>query len=299
MLKIKKLKYSNILSVGNHPIEIDYEKNRNILIVGKNGSGKCVHPRTNITVKFDDPEVEKLFLGVETNIKNVYDFYKKYPEHKGKISVESRFGFYKILECEITAKNSEVKKVTTSKHKTLRCSPKHRVLGKDLKWFHIDDMSVGDFIFTYDGVEKIASIELEDEKCDLYDIQVDVVEEYYSNDIVSHNSTMTQGLIFALYGKDARGIKKNALINSINKKNLLVECEFSVDNVDYKVVRGIKPDIFEIYKNNILLGDHFYYHIFDGDDLSIEQSENESKPKKKSYMIQYDDHGKVISDKFI
>ena len=68
---------------------------------------------------------------------------------------------------------------------------------------------------------------------------------------VGHNgsgkSTITSALVFALYGKDFRGIKKNGLLNSINKKNLLVECEFEVSGVEYKVVRGIKPDIFELY----------------------------------------------------
>ncbi len=79
---------------------------------------------------------------------------------------------------------------------------------------------------------------------------------------------------------------------STNSENKL-DGEYTLYNISGKLIEKRN------YKNGILVGDHFYYHIFDGDDLSIEQSENESKPKKKSYMIQYDDHGKVISEKFI
>ena len=63
----------------------------------------------------------------------------------------------------------------------------------------------------------------------------------------SGKTTIIEALIFALYGKPFRKIKKKSLINSINLKELLVELEFSVMNKKCKVIRGIKPDIFEIY----------------------------------------------------
>ena len=59
-------------------------------------------------------------------------------------------------------------------------------------------------------------------------------------------STMLDALCFGLFGKPFRNINKPQLINSINKKNLLVEIEFDIGGKDYKIVRGIKPNIFEI-----------------------------------------------------
>ena len=59
-------------------------------------------------------------------------------------------------------------------------------------------------------------------------------------------STFLDALCFGLFGKPFRNINKPQLLNSINKKNLVVEIEFSVGGKDYKIVRGIKPNVFEI-----------------------------------------------------
>ena len=66
-------------------------------------------------------------------------------------------------------------------------------------------------------------------------------------------STFLDALCFALYNKPFRKINKPQLLNSINKKDLLVELEFSIGPGEYKVVRGLKPAIFEVYKNGTLL----------------------------------------------
>lgn len=69
----------------------------------------------------------------------------------------------------------------------------------------------------------------------------------------SGKSTFLDALVFALFGKAFRNINKPALVNSINGKNCLVEIEFDVDQKSYKVVRGIKPTVFEIYCNDELI----------------------------------------------
>lgn len=66
-------------------------------------------------------------------------------------------------------------------------------------------------------------------------------------------STILDALCFSLFGKPFRNINKNQLINSINGKKCLVEIEFSIGNKEYKVIRGIKPNIFEIWQNDELL----------------------------------------------
>ena len=66
-------------------------------------------------------------------------------------------------------------------------------------------------------------------------------------------STMLDALCFALFNKPFRKINKPQLVNSINEKGLKVEVCFSIGPDDYRVFRGIKPNTFEIYKNNKLV----------------------------------------------
>lgn len=66
-------------------------------------------------------------------------------------------------------------------------------------------------------------------------------------------STMIEALCFALYGRPFRDINKPLLVNSIIGKHLLVEVEFKTDGKAFKIVRGIKPNRFEIYKDGNLI----------------------------------------------
>ena len=66
-------------------------------------------------------------------------------------------------------------------------------------------------------------------------------------------STLLDALSFGLFGKPYRNITKPQLLNSINNKNCVVEVEFDVGNTEFKIVRGIKPNTFEIYQNGSLI----------------------------------------------
>ena len=66
-------------------------------------------------------------------------------------------------------------------------------------------------------------------------------------------STLLDALSFGLFGKPYRNITKPQLLNSINNKNCVVEVEFDVGATQFKIVRGIKPNVFEIYQNGNLL----------------------------------------------
>ena len=66
-------------------------------------------------------------------------------------------------------------------------------------------------------------------------------------------STMLDALCFGLFNKPFRKISISQLVNSINEKELVVEIEFSIGTVHYKVKRGRKPNVFEIYRNGKLL----------------------------------------------
>ena len=69
----------------------------------------------------------------------------------------------------------------------------------------------------------------------------------------SGKSTMLDALCFGLFGKPFRSIVKPNLVNSINQKECMVEIEFDTGNKSYKIIRGIKPNVFEIWCNGELL----------------------------------------------
>jgi DNA repair exonuclease SbcCD ATPase subunit len=66
-------------------------------------------------------------------------------------------------------------------------------------------------------------------------------------------STMTEALCFALFGRALRNINKPALINSTNKKDTVVELWFTIDQTRYHIKRGMKPTVFQIYVDDVLL----------------------------------------------
>ena len=66
-------------------------------------------------------------------------------------------------------------------------------------------------------------------------------------------STMLDAISFALFGKPHRKISKNQLINSINQKQALVEVEFSIGKAQFRIVRGIRPNTFEIWKDGNMI----------------------------------------------
>ena len=75
--------------------------------------------------------------------------------------------------------------------------------------------------------------------------------------VVGHNgagkSTMLDALSFGLFGKPHRKISKAQLVNSINQKQAMVEVDFTIGQSYFKLVRGIKPNIFEIWKDNKMI----------------------------------------------
>ena len=69
----------------------------------------------------------------------------------------------------------------------------------------------------------------------------------------SGKSTILDALSFALFGKPHRDINKPQLVNSINNRDCVAEVEFNVGPTEFKIVRGLKPAIFEIYQNDVLI----------------------------------------------
>jgi len=66
-------------------------------------------------------------------------------------------------------------------------------------------------------------------------------------------STMLDAMCFGLFAKPFRAVKKDQLVNTINEKDCTVEVEFNIGKKQYKIIRGIKPNVFEIWCNGDML----------------------------------------------
>jgi len=66
-------------------------------------------------------------------------------------------------------------------------------------------------------------------------------------------STMLDALTFVLFNKPFRKINKSQLVNATNEKDCVVELDFTIGSIDWFIRRGIKPNIFEIWRNDKLL----------------------------------------------
>lgn len=66
-------------------------------------------------------------------------------------------------------------------------------------------------------------------------------------------STILDAICYALFNKPFRNINKPQLVNTINQKQMVVEVEFSIGSKNYKIIRGAKPNVFEIYLNDNLI----------------------------------------------
>lgn len=83
------------------------------------------------------------------------------------------------------------------------------------------------------------------------------LDKHKSTLIVGHNgagkSTILDAISFALFSKPHRKISKSQLVNSINQKQAVVEVEFTIGKSQFKIVRGIRPNIFEIWKDGSMI----------------------------------------------
>ena len=87
-------------------------------------------------------------------------------------------------------------------------------------------------------------------------IKIDL-DRHPTNLIIGKNgsgkSTLLDALCFVLFNKPFRIIKKEQMVNTINDSDCVVEIEFSVGTKNYKVIRSVKPNKFEIYKDGELV----------------------------------------------
>lgn len=171
---------------------------------------------------------------------------------KYDVNVLTEHGFKKVKAIGITSPDSE-KIIIKTKEFELSGSPMHRVKYLD-KWIFLKDIKIGDKVNTKNGIQKIILKADDNLKEDLWDIEVEG-SEYYSNGILSHNSSIQESIDYVLF-KSVKGKKKkwttlSTLPNRINGE-LLNRIKLVSNNVEVEIKRGINPNILELWENGVL-----------------------------------------------
>ena len=174
-----------------------------------------------------------------TTIKNIYNIFRKYGDLN--IKVNTPYGFKKILGCDITERNANVIKIATDNDLYLKCSTNHKIKTKNGKFIKAIDLLPGNSIKTIKGNSKIKSLDFLPLRRDLYDIEVSEVKQYYSNGIVSHNSSVFSALTFCIWDKCDKGYKASNLLNN-QKMSFRCKFNFEIDGIDYFIERSGKSD---------------------------------------------------------
>ena len=154
-------------------------------------------------------------------IGELHKIYQKYGDLGFK--VETPYGFKDIEWCGITEENADIYRCELENGMYVEGADYHKLKHENDEFIHLKEAEVGVPIQTIDGISKIKTIELMDFKDTLYDIQVAEVHQYYTNGIVSHNTTLTVDSIkYLLFGKTTKTDKNEEVFNLHSDNNELV-----------------------------------------------------------------------------
>jgi hypothetical protein len=157
----------------------------------------------------------------EITIGELNNIYQKYGDLGFK--VDTPYGYKDIEWCGITEENADVYRCELQNGMFVEGADYHRLKKTDDEFVVLKELKVGEMIQTNDGDSAVATIELLKEKDTLYDIQVAEVHQYYTNGIVSHNTTLTIDAIkFLLHGSTTKTDTNEQIFNTYSEKNELV-----------------------------------------------------------------------------
>lgn len=219
---------------------------------------------------------------MKATIGDMYDIFQKYGDLG--IEVNTPYGYKHVEACDVTAKNSKVLTVATTSH-SLNCSPNHRIKQANGRFKMAKNLCVGDVIQTNTGTEMLESITTQPYTEDLYDIQVADVKQYYSNGIVSHNSTLLDAVTFCLFDKCSRTYRAKDVLN--NKKTKF-NCKLTFElNHDTYVVERIAQ---EHKRTGAVRVDVNFGKFVNGEYLSLNDVDRDSTNRViRGYIGSYDD----------
>ena len=152
-------------------------------------------------------------MKLEVKIKDVVDFYNQNKNLIGNISVETPFGYKRILGASKTDTSIPIL-IQTENENSCISSKNHRYKVDNQKFKYAKNLKIGDSVLTKFGKEKIINILKFKKPIDLYDIEVEEVHQYYSNNIISHNSSLfSDAIVFALFGKTLKNTNNKYIPN--------------------------------------------------------------------------------------
>jgi len=127
---------------------------------------------------------------------------------------------------------------------TLTGADTHILFDENLNEIFIKDLIVNKSkIMTKYGIDTVVSVTetaIEENMFDLTVLSDD--HRFYSNNILSHNTTLAQAISYGLYGQPLTNIKLDNLVNKINQRNMTITINFEVNGHKYRIERGRKPN---------------------------------------------------------
>jgi DNA repair exonuclease SbcCD ATPase subunit len=184
---------------------------------------------------------------IKCTLEDLYEFNKiNGVVNSGNFKVKTRCGLKQINAIAITATDSIQRHIITN-NRSVISSPDHLFFSNG--WKKASLFKVGDSIETIDGIEYVKHNIILEDTDDLLDIEVAEIKEFYANGFVSHNSTIANAIVFALYGK-VEGVKLSDLPNRINKE-LWVRIKLQCKSTNVVIERGLAPGIFKVELNGI------------------------------------------------
>jgi len=218
----------------------------------------------------------------EIEIGKLNDIYEKYGDLGFK--VDTPYGFHNISWCGITEENADVYRCELEDGKYVEGADYHRLKKEDGEFVVLKELEVGETVQIIGGeTSKVKSVELQDFKDTLYDIQVDEVHQYYTNGIVSHNTVLLiDTMKFLLFGVTSKYSKNEQIFNKYRDKNTLtvrglMKIEGDTDIIIERVLsRRAKKDGSWVVTNLLK-----YYRILpDGEEEALNEEDASATTKK-------------------
>ena len=166
------------------------------------------------------------------------------------LEIETDTGWHPVSKIMKTVPY-QVWELKTESGLTLECADDHIIFNEKFSQQFIKDVIPGNKIQTRNGIDIVSSVNIRDREENMFDITVDSVgHRYYTNGILSHNTTIVNAISYALYGQALTNIRKENLINKINGKGMLVTIEFEKNGNKYRIERGRKPTFLRLFVND-------------------------------------------------
>ena len=178
-----------------------------------------------------------IYMNKKIKIGDLKNIFEKYGDLN--LKVKTPYGFKKIEQCGVTEKNADVYEIKTANNLTLKCSKNHRVKASNGHFIEVKNILPGQIVITEFGNSEIIYTKNLGMKKDLLDIQVEDVKQYYSNGILSHNSTFAIDLVsFLFFGKTQKPYTLSECFNKfLDVNTFTVSGGIKIDGLDYVIER--------------------------------------------------------------